>query len=445
MPARRIPPAVCLALIAIAAGCAYYNGLYNANRLASEARKAEREGRRGEARSLWAQAAVKAESVATRYPESRYRDDALLMQGRAMREIGECRRALRPLRDAVMFSTDFALRAEAGLLWGECQLAVGQADSAWLVLSALVDHPDSAVASRAFLWRGRAAMARGEPSEALIDLRRTREGGALFDRAEALTTLTRVREATLTLDTARRLPFDEAQWGPALAKLGVVDRGSASALVLRLLNQQDLTSGERARLLMADGERWIPADPAYAAGRFSAAIAAAGDSLEGKLARAHLAIAEARQTTDLNRVAELTEELGALMLEGGEVVNLAGGFATILDGIVFALGPPEPAHPDLHLFRGAEEARDSLAAPPLAAKLFLLIAQRYPSSVIAPKALLAAGRLRGEISDSIGRVLERDYASSPYTRAAAGDYPAEYMAIEDSIRTLLDDVVLRSR
>ena len=53
--------------------CAYYNGLYNANRLASDARRAEREGRAGEARSLWAQAAVKAESVATRYPDSKYR------------------------------------------------------------------------------------------------------------------------------------------------------------------------------------------------------------------------------------------------------------------------------------------------------------------------------------------------------------------------------------
>ena len=32
------------------AGCAYYNGLYNARRLDDEAHKAEREGRTGEAR-----------------------------------------------------------------------------------------------------------------------------------------------------------------------------------------------------------------------------------------------------------------------------------------------------------------------------------------------------------------------------------------------------------
>jgi hypothetical protein len=156
-------------------------------------------------------------------------------------------------------------------------------------------------------------------------------------------------------------------------------------------------------------------------------------------------MAEVRQTTDLDRVAELTDELGALMLEGGEVVDLAGSFAAVLDAIVFAIGPPEPIHADLHLFRRAEEARDSLLAPPLAGKLFLLVAQRYPSSVLAPKALLAAAMLREEIADSVQRVLQRQYATSLYTRAAAGDFPPEYSAIEDSIRTLLNDVVLRGR
>jgi len=127
------------------------------------------------------------------------------------------------------------------------------------------------------------------------------------------------------------------------------------------------------------------------------------------------------------------------------VVNLAGAFADKLDGIVFALGPPEPVHPDLHLFRSAEEARDSLRAAPLAGRLFLLVAERYPGSVIAPKALLAAAALREEIADSVRAVLSRRYPASPYVRAAAGNYPPEYAALEDSIRTLLDNVISRSR
>ena len=442
MRVRRAPSFLILATIGI--GCAYYNGLYNANQLASEARKAEREGRRSEAQSLWAQAAVKAESVATRYPDSKYLDDALLMQGRALSEIGECRDAIAPLRRAVQVSADVARRAEAGLLIGECHLNLGRADSAWSMLSSLVTHPDSALASQARLWRGRAALAGQRPADALADLDQTTEPDAWFDRAEALTALGRAREASLALDSARFLPFDEARWTSVLAKLGEADLASASALVERLLTRDDLTSGEKARLLMADAQRWQQVDGAHAVERFSDAVSVAGDSLEGRLARARLAMAEVRRTTDLDRIADLADELGDLMLEGGEVVNLAGDFATILDRIVLTVAPPEPIHPDLQLFRSAEEARDSLLARPLAARLFLRVAERYPTSVIAPKALLAAAMVREEVSDSVQSVLRRLYAWSPYTRAAAGDFIPEYTAIEDSIRTLLNDVIIRT-
>ena len=442
MRVRRVPSFLILAALGI--GCAYYNGLYNANQLASEARKAEREGRRSEAQSLWAQAAVKAESVATRYPDSKHFDDALLMQGRALSEIGECRDAIVPLQQAVDVSADVALRAEAGLLLGECHLGLGRADSAWSILTSLVAHPDSAVASRARLWRGRAALAGQRSGDALADLDRTTEADAWFDRAEALTVLGRVRDASTALDSARLMSFDEARWTHVLAQLGAADLGAATGLVEGLLTRDDLTSGEKARLLMADAQRWQLVDGARAVERFSAAVSVAGDSLEGRLARTHLAIAEVRRTTDVDRIAELADEMGDLMLEGGEVVNLAGDFATFLDRIVFTVGPPEPIHPDLQIFRSAEEARDSLLARPLAARLFLMVAERYPTSVIAPKALLAAAMVREEIADSVQGVLRRLYAWSPYTRAAAGDFTPEYTHIEDSIRTLLNDVIIRT-
>ena len=195
---------------------------------------AEGEGRGSEGESLWGQAAVKAEAVATRYSDSKYLDDALLMQGRALSEIGECRDAIAPLREAVEVSADVALRAEAGLLLGECHLSLGRADSAWSILSSLVNHPDSGIASRALLWRGRAALAAERPSDALTDLDRTTEADAWFDRAEALTALGRIRHASAALDSALLMPFDEARWTPVLEKLGEGDRGAASGLVERL-------------------------------------------------------------------------------------------------------------------------------------------------------------------------------------------------------------------
>ena len=54
-----------LALVGISllGGCAYYNGMYNTNRLAKSARKAERDGRTFEATSLWGQVITRADTL----------------------------------------------------------------------------------------------------------------------------------------------------------------------------------------------------------------------------------------------------------------------------------------------------------------------------------------------------------------------------------------------
>ena len=51
--------------------------------------------------------------------------------------------------------------------------------------------------------------------------------------------------------------------------------------------------------------------------------------------------------------------------------------------------------------------------------------------------------LRREIAGAVQRVWQSQEATSLYTRAAGGDVPPEYSAIEDSILALLNDVVLR--
>ena len=69
------PPLLLTALLL--GGCAYYNGLYNAERLVRSAEKAEREGRTGEASGYWGEAAVKAETVLARFPTSKWADPAV--------------------------------------------------------------------------------------------------------------------------------------------------------------------------------------------------------------------------------------------------------------------------------------------------------------------------------------------------------------------------------
>ena len=55
-------------------GCVYYNGMYNTNRLAKSARKAERDGRAFEAKNLWGQVITRAETLVVRHPRSKYAD-----------------------------------------------------------------------------------------------------------------------------------------------------------------------------------------------------------------------------------------------------------------------------------------------------------------------------------------------------------------------------------
>jgi tetratricopeptide (TPR) repeat protein len=436
-----------LLLILAGLSCAYYNGLYNANQLAKEARKAEREGRRGEARSLWAQASVKAESVAVRFRESKHRDDALLLQGLALSRTNSCRDAIAPLGEAVATSPDAALQIEAGLLQGQCYLRLGRADSAHRVLSGVIGAADSGLASQALWWRGRASMAMEAPEEALRDLQDTREPSALFDRALVFLDLGRSRDAAAALDSARALPFDEDLWDSALDRAGAVDVRVASDLVDRLLERVNLTSGQRGRLLLADAGRWDVVDPARAKRRLEAAVQAAGDSLEGRLATAQLDIGEIRRTTDIARLDPIAQELNTLMMDGGPVVGLAGPVTAVLERVTAELkaGGEEPqaspgasqAGPDLRLFLRAEEVRDSLAAFPLAARLFLHVRELYPSSVIAPKALLAAAALAGPgVADSLIEMALRDYPDSPYTLAALGRPTSEFTAVEDSLRRL---------
>ena len=81
-------------------GCVYYNGMYNANRLARAARKAEREGRPFDATSLWGQVGVKADSVLARHPHSKYADAGHLLRGHAMSRWASASAAVAPLSQA---------------------------------------------------------------------------------------------------------------------------------------------------------------------------------------------------------------------------------------------------------------------------------------------------------------------------------------------------------
>jgi hypothetical protein len=87
---------------------------------------------------------------------------------------------------------------------------------------------------------------------------------------------------------------------------------------------------------------------------------------------------------------------------------------------------------DLRLFLVAEAARDSLGAAPLAASLFRKVAEEWPDSPYAPKALLAAEVLVPATPDLLS-LLDARYPSSPYVARLRGEDVPELLALEDSL------------
>jgi hypothetical protein len=89
---------------------------------------------------------------------------------------------------------------------------------------------------------------------------------------------------------------------------------------------------------------------------------------------------------------------------------------------------------DLGLFLAAETARDTLSAPRLAGALFRQVADDWPDSPYAPKALLALGMVDPAGADSARALLTTRYAASPYVAFVQGTPVPEYQALEDSLQ-----------
>ncbi|HET8648798.1 MAG TPA: hypothetical protein VFL95_02060, partial [Gemmatimonadales bacterium] len=128
-----------VAALLLAAGCVYYNGMYNARRLTGAAEKAEREGRTLDASSYWGQVAVKAESVIVKHPDSKWADLALLLRGRALANMGQCGQAIQPLERALARLTDPEQHEQTVLTLARCRLELGDSAAATAMYAGLIN------------------------------------------------------------------------------------------------------------------------------------------------------------------------------------------------------------------------------------------------------------------------------------------------------------------
>jgi len=423
-----------LALLVVT-GCAYYNGMYNANRLAKRAEKAEQAGRTFEAQGFWAQAEVRAESVIVRHPNSKYVDDAQLIRGEAMISRGECADAI-PALEIASLSRDSPEVVETSLvLMGQCRLATGDlpgADAAFIVL---MESADTARRAAAYLQHARVLRSTGSYQAALEALEGLQGPAPDAERAAAYAGLGQLAEAQPLIDQALARQDLTVPWDSTLAGVGRADPGLASRYTSDVVLLPGLAPEARDEVLMADGLRLLGTDPDSGVARLRSAASAqpiTSASLVARLRLAEYAIARAATLSELESAREGLESLSEI---GGPSSISALGYLEALDRVRAYIDSVPPGAPqgDLATFVTAEDVRDGLPAPQLAAQLFASVPASWPISPYAPKALLALAALEPVVADSILHVLESSYPDSPYLLLVAGDVTPALLALEDSL------------
>ena len=423
-------------LLPAAASCVYYNGMWSAQRLAREGAKREARGETVEARQAWARAAVKAESVLAHHPRSGWADDALVLQGEGRARSGACAEAVAPLDRALATVTAPPLHERAVLARAECALHAGEVALAARVIEPVLASTDAGRRSRAEYLAGLAALARGDRDGAGVLLGRSQEPAARVALVQALIAADRAAEVPALV--GRKLPgrLDEGEWLPVFDALAAaVGPESASVSVQRFVAAQSLSAGARARLLLADGDRLLAARATAAAGtRYSAAARLVPDSSEGQRARVRAVRAAAAAATGPANLAAVRQALDRLTRTG--LSGEAAQDARVLQALLQQLAGAETGS-EADRFRAAELARDSLRATHLAAALFESFARATPTSLFAPKAIVAALALEPGAADSLLPVLDSAYPASPYTLALHGENSPAYAAAEDSLAQML--------
>jgi hypothetical protein len=225
-------------------------------------------------------------------------------------------------------------------------------------------------------------------------------------------------------------------WDSVLVALGRTDPQAASNLVDRLKDQPKSTPATLSRRLLEDGTRLAPVDTARATQRFLEASRTGAATESGERAQLYLArvkLARIRQPSELasadSGLSQVARGTSSVALEVKQLRFLVRWVRTQADSI--QSGAPEG---DLRLFLTAETARDSLEAPLLAAGLFRRIAEEWPESPYAPKALLAGQQLDSVWADTARALLSEHYADSPYLAYVRGEDAPAFLQLEDSLR-----------
>jgi hypothetical protein len=432
---RRAGAGLMLLAAGAAAGCSYYNGMYNVKQLAGSARHAERDGRTGEAGQDWNLVATKAESVLIKHPHAKWADEARVLQGTALGRLHQCPRATGLLEQVVLQSRDQSLVEDAASVLGRCRLEENDVPGALLAFRPLLNSKDHDRRSEARYQYGRALRLAGQNAESVDQLKGSDDPRARGERAAALAALGRGAEAIALADSLVADRDTTAPW-PVIAE-GIAQSSPepASALVDSVgsfIPSRDL----KASLLLDDGRRWLARDTSRGFDRLNQAAVAGAGLPTGGLARLTAARARLSRTDTTAELPLVAQELDMVGDEPGPyapAATLLAGVSRRTQALADSVTGDQTAA-DLRTFMAGEMARDSLEAKVLAARLFHRVTIEWPDSPFAPKAILALMALEPGRADSLRQVLTGRYADSPYLAILNGDSSPGYAALEDSLR-----------
>jgi tetratricopeptide (TPR) repeat protein len=421
-------------LTALLGGCVYYNGMYNANRLARSAKKAEHEGRTFDATGLWGQVATKAESVVVRHPTSKYVEEARVLRGVALARMGQCDEALGPLSRIGLTAHRQDLVEEAWVATGRCQITLGHLAAADAAFSQLLESKDADRRREAHYQHGHLLRMAGRYDEALSTLEAYREPRVQTERVLALAGAGRAPEAFALADSLMAESDTTRRWDSVVVALGQQDPVAASTLVERVRHLPGQTQESQARLLYEDGLRLARVDTARAARRLRECSGTGGTGTSAGRARLELLRLDLRRVSQPEELLPIMDSLSAITLrfKVTDQATQLGPAVAAVHATSTTVTPPTPQG-DLRLFLAGEVARDTLEAPRLAVEIFRRILAWWPSSPYAAKVVLATQQLDTTWADSARAILETQYPDSPYLALIRGESTPAYKQLEDSL------------
>jgi tetratricopeptide (TPR) repeat protein len=432
-------------LLALSSGCVYYNGMYNANRLANKAEKAERDGRRFDAQSYWAQAEVKADSVISQHPNSGWVDDALLIKSKALIIRGSCAEAVPNLERILFSSTDADPVEQANLLLGGCYSELGDPEAVIRYVEPVTTSPNLERRVTAQALYGSALNRLGRYQEALDVLTNLDDPQLDGERAIALAGSGRIGAAIDLADSLIARRDTMVVWESVLAAVALHDLSTASGLTDELAAQDSILPERRAKYYLDDGRRWVPVDPAYAIMRFELAAQDSAARQNGGTARVEWARIELSWVRTTEELVPILPVLEPAMTSGGADALLARRLTETIQRVRSTADTltTESPNGDLEQFFLAETARDSLGATELARAFFQRLADDWPDSPYAPKALLVMAMLDADNAHVYRQYLAYVYPDSPYLSYLEGGATSSLRSLEDSLQAYAFSRVVR--